>query len=87
MKAVIGSAALDPLEKHLGELLGRTRILPEDLKLLVVHVCDTTGAPFEGIHSLRRSTKKEVLEWIVENWPTLGEAITRIAANQRRVGY
>jgi hypothetical protein len=72
MKAVIGHAAHDPIEKHLGELLGRTRILSEDWKLLAVQVCDITGVPFEGAHPLRRSTKREVLEWIGENWPTLG---------------
>jgi hypothetical protein len=38
MKAVISHAAHDPIEKHLGELLGRTRILSEDLKLHVVHI-------------------------------------------------
>jgi hypothetical protein len=87
MKAVLGHAAHDPIEKYLGELLGRTRILSEDLKLLVVQACNTTGVPFEGAHSLRRSTKREILKWIGENWPTLGEAFTMIAANQRRVGH
>jgi hypothetical protein len=59
----------------------------EDLKLLVVHVCDTTGVPFKSARPLRRSAKREVLEWIGENWPTISEAITTIAANQQRVGH
>jgi hypothetical protein len=80
-------AAHGPIEKHLGELPGRTRILSEDLKLFVAQVCDTTGVPFEGTQLLRRSTKREVLEWIGENRSTLGEAFTTIAANQRRVGH
>jgi hypothetical protein len=53
MKAVTVHAALDLIKQHLGELLGRTRILSEDLKLLVVQVCDTTRVPFEGAHPLK----------------------------------
>jgi hypothetical protein len=71
----------------MGELLGRTRILSEVLKLLVVQGCDATGVPFEGAHPLMRSTKTKVLEWIGENWPMLGEAFTTIAANQRTVDH
>jgi hypothetical protein len=52
-KVVMGQAAYDPIEKHMGELFGRTRILSEDLKLLVMQVCDTTRVPFEGAHLLR----------------------------------
>jgi hypothetical protein len=63
MNAAIIHASHDPIEKHMGELLGRTRILSEDLKLLAVQVCDTTGVSFEGAHPLRLSTKREVLEW------------------------
>jgi hypothetical protein len=87
MKAVIGHAALDPIENYLGELFRRTHILSEDLKLLAVHINKTTGVPFERAHPLRRPTQREVLEWSGENWPTLGEAITAIAANRRRVGH
>jgi hypothetical protein len=87
MKAVIGHAAHDPIEKHPGELLGRIRIFSENLKLLVLQVCDTTGVPSEGAHPFRRSTKREVLEWIEESWSTLGEAFATIAANQGRVGH
>jgi hypothetical protein len=87
MKAVIDHTVHVPVEKHLGELLGRTRIHSEDLKLLVVQVYDTTGVPFEGAHALRQSTKKEVLNWIGENWTTLGEAFTPIAANQPGMGH
>jgi hypothetical protein len=87
MKAVIGCVALNPIEKHMGELFTHTHILSEDLKLLVVHVCDTTRVPFEDTYPFRRSTKKEILDWIRENWPTPGQVITTIAVNQQKVGH
>jgi hypothetical protein len=52
------------------------------LKLLVVQVCEAADVPFEGVHGLNRSIKREVLEWIGENWDALGETFTIIAANQ-----
>jgi hypothetical protein len=51
--------------------------------LLVVHVCQTADIPFEGAHALNRSSKRKILEWIGENWDTLGETVTTIAANPR----
>jgi hypothetical protein len=52
------------------------------LKLFVVQVCEAAGVPFEGQHALNRSTKREVREWIQENWDASGETFTTIAANQ-----
>jgi hypothetical protein len=34
---------------------------------------------------LTEATKREVLEWIGENWDSLGETVTTSAANQRTV--
>jgi hypothetical protein len=55
------------------------------LKLLVVQVCEAAELPFEGAHALNRSTKREVLEWIGENWDALNQTFTTIAANQQTV--
>jgi hypothetical protein len=52
------------------------------LKLLVVQTCETADVPFEGVHALNRSTKREIFEWIGENWDALGETFIIIAANQ-----
>jgi hypothetical protein len=48
-------------------------------------MCEAADVPFEGTHALNRSTKKEVLEWIGENWDALSETSTIIAANQQTV--
>jgi hypothetical protein len=40
----------------------------EELKLLAVQVCKAADIPFEGVYPLNRLTKREVLEWIGENW-------------------
>jgi hypothetical protein len=64
---VIGRVAVDPIECHLGALLGRPRVLSEELNILIVQACEATDIPFEGAHALNRSTKREVLEWIGEN--------------------
>jgi hypothetical protein len=73
------------IEQHLGALLGQPRVLSEELKLLVMQVCEPADVPLEGAHALNRSTKREVLEWIRENWDGLGETFTTTAANQRTV--
>jgi hypothetical protein len=83
MRGLIGRTSFDPIEQHLWVLLGQPRILSEELKLLVVQLCEVPDVPFEGAHMLKRSTKREVLEWIRENWDTLGETVTTIAANPR----
>jgi hypothetical protein len=67
MKGVIGRTAVDPIQKHLGALLGRPRLLSEELKLLVAHVCGVANVPFDRAHALNRSTKRDVLEWVREN--------------------
>jgi hypothetical protein len=83
MREVIGRTAVDPIEQHLGALLGQSRVLSEELKLLVVQVCETADVSFEGAHALNRSTKREVLEWIGENWDARSETFTTITVNQR----
>jgi hypothetical protein len=75
IRGVIGRTAVDPIEQHLGALLGQPRVLSEQLKLLVMQVCEVADVPFEGAHGLNRSTKREVLEWIGENWDALGETL------------
>jgi hypothetical protein len=45
--------------------------------------CKAANVPFEGAHALNRSTKREVLEWIGEDWDPLSETFTTLAANQR----
>jgi hypothetical protein len=83
MRGLIGRTSFDPIEQHLGVLLGHPRVLSEELKLLVVQLCEVADVPFEGAHALNRSTEREVLEWIGENWDTLGETVTTIAAIPR----
>jgi hypothetical protein len=65
--------AVNLIEHHFGTFLGRPLVLLEELKLLFVQVCEVTDVPFEGVHALNRSTKREVLEWIGENWDALGK--------------
>jgi hypothetical protein len=67
-----------------GALLGQRRVLSEELKLLVVQVCEAADVPFEGGHTLNRSTKREFLN-VLKNWDALGETFTTTAANQRTV--
>jgi hypothetical protein len=67
-KRAIGQTAVDPIEQHLGALLGESRVLSEHWNLLVVQVCEAADVPFEGALALNRSTEREVLEWIGENW-------------------
>jgi hypothetical protein len=83
MRGVIGRTAVDPIEQHFGAFLGQPRVPLEELKLLGMQVCEAADVPFEGVHALNRSTIREVLEWIGENWNSLGETFTTIAANQR----
>jgi hypothetical protein len=85
MRRVIGRTAANPIEQHLAVLLDQPRIVSEDLKLLVQQACDATNFRDEGMHTLNRATKKEVLEWIEENWANLGQEFTSIPANQRTV--
>jgi hypothetical protein len=79
---VTGRIIVDPIEQNFGALLGQSRVLSEELKLLVVQVYEAVDVPFEGVRALNRSTKREAFEWIGENWDALGETFTTIAANQ-----
>jgi hypothetical protein len=83
MRGVIGRIAVDPIEQHLGALLGQLRVLLEELKLFVVQVCEVADVRFEGAHALNRWTKREILEWIGKNWDASSETFTTIATNQR----
>jgi hypothetical protein len=85
MRGVIGRTAVDPIEQNFRALLGQPRVFSEELKLLVLQMCEATDIPFEGAHVLNRSTKREILEWTGENWDALGETFTTIAAVQRTV--
>jgi hypothetical protein len=62
MREVIGRTPVDPIDQHLGELLGHPRVLSEELKLLVVQMCGAADVPFDGAHALNHATKREVLE-------------------------
>jgi hypothetical protein len=55
-KSVIVGPAVDPIEKHLAALLGRKRILAQDLRLLVEHVCHMANFLFDGPRAFPRST-------------------------------
>jgi hypothetical protein len=85
LKGVVGRRAVDPIEQHLAELLGRSRVLTEELKLLVTQVCEVSGVAFEGDRSLKRATEREVLDWIGQQWEQVGQTFTTVAANQRPV--
>jgi hypothetical protein len=85
MRSVVAHRAIDPIEQHLAALLRVPKVLAQDLKLLVEQVCGTAGTSFEGQHSLNRSTKREVIEWIGANWADLGGVFATVAANQRTV--
>jgi hypothetical protein len=67
LECVIVWPAVDPIEKHLAGLLGRKRILAQDLLLLVEQACHTANFPFDGPHALPRSTKREIVRWIQDN--------------------
>jgi hypothetical protein len=83
LRAVVGPQAADPIEQHLAALLGRPRVVTDELKLLVTQVLEARRVSFEGPHALHRATKREVLDWIGEQWDVLGDTFTMIAVNQR----
>jgi hypothetical protein len=61
-RGVIRRTAVGPIEQHLGVLLGRPRVLWEELKFLVVQVCEGADVPFEGAYALNPWIKRELLE-------------------------
>jgi hypothetical protein len=65
--------------------MSQPRVLSEELMLLVTPVCEAADISFEGSHALNRSTKREVFEWIGENWNALGETFPTITNNQQIV--
>jgi hypothetical protein len=83
LKGVVGPKRIHPIEQHLAGILGRPHVLTEDLKLIVRQVCEARRVNFEGPHSLRRTTKREVLNWIGEHWDELGDTFTMVTVNQR----
>jgi hypothetical protein len=83
LKSVIVGPAIDLIKKHLAGLLARKRILAQDLRLLIKHVCHTANFPFDGSRALPRSTKREMHSWIENNWESLGEEFTGMTAIQR----
>jgi hypothetical protein len=83
LKSVIIGTAVDPIEKHLAGLLGRKGILTQDLRLFVKQVCHTANFPFDGPRALPRSTKREILCWIEDNWESLCVQFTAMTAIQR----
>jgi hypothetical protein len=82
-KRVLAGQEIDPVERHIVGLLGRTRVLSEELRLVIEQVCEAATVSFEGPHRLNRSTKREMLDWISANWEELGQVVTSITANQR----
>jgi hypothetical protein len=83
LKSVIVGPAVDPTEEHLAGLLGRKRILAQDLRLLVEQTYHTANFPVDGPLALPQSTKKEMLSWIEDNWECLVEQFTTMTAIQR----
>jgi hypothetical protein len=83
MRGVVGRTSDDPIEQHLGALLGQPRVLSEELRLFAVQVCESPDVPFEGAHAPNQWIKKEILECIVQIWDALGETFITVAANQR----
>jgi hypothetical protein len=53
------------------------------LKLLVTQVSEVRGVNCENRHFLRKMTKREVLDWMAEQWDVLGDTFTMITVNQR----
>jgi hypothetical protein len=74
-----------PIEQHLANVLGRRRIVSWELKAIIEQVCEVEKVVFDGPHPLKRSTKRELVEWIELNWGGLGQTFTTITANQLTV--
>jgi hypothetical protein len=83
MRKVIGERATDPVEQHIAELLGKKRLLSDELKVLIGQVCAAEHIPFQGPRPLNRSTKRQMLDWVSSNWDNIGQFMTSMAANQR----
>jgi hypothetical protein len=80
-KKVIASRPSDPTARQLTELFGGKHIFSSELKLLVRQVCDEMKLEFRGSHSLERSTKSEILDWITEHWNQLSGTFRVMAIN------
>jgi hypothetical protein len=85
LKRVIEPRTIHPIEAYLAGLLGRITIPAQQLRILVAQTCDANRLQFNGRRQLNRSTKKEILEWIEASWETIGNCLTLVVANQRRL--
>jgi hypothetical protein len=80
LKSLIVELAVDPIEKHLTGLLGRKRILAQDLRLLIEQVCHTANLPFDVPRALPCSNKTKIFRWIADSWEYLNEQFTVMTA-------
>jgi hypothetical protein len=81
IKQAIARRPSDPTERQLAELFDRKHICSPELKLLVRQVYEETKLEFQSSHSLERSTKSEVLDWITEHWNQLSGTFRVMAIN------
>jgi hypothetical protein len=76
---------VNPVGQTLGRLLGLPRILVPDLRIVIMEVCSTEGICFETpkSHNLNQDTKKEMLDWIADQWEEYQHAFILITAQQK----
>jgi hypothetical protein len=85
MRGVIGQITLDPIEQHLGALLGHPRGSLGRVEASCCPAVRSRRCPFRRSACAESIDQREVLEWIGENWDALRETFTTVAANQRTV--
>jgi hypothetical protein len=66
--SVLDLKASDPIERHIAELFGRKRALPEELRMLIGEAGQAPADGVEPLPNLRRATKRVIVDWIATNW-------------------
>jgi hypothetical protein len=85
MGGAIQPKGSDPIEKHLAELLGRKRVLTEDLRFLITEVGKEDVTRVVPLPNLKRATKKAMLECIAANWAGVESRFGAISTARRRI--
>jgi hypothetical protein len=86
LAGVVDGRRQNPIERELSRLLGlHHRILVPELRIVIMEVCQRVRIDFATAHShnLNRATKKDMLDWIAEQWEEYQEAFIAITAKQK----
>jgi hypothetical protein len=57
IKAVLKRTASDPIERHLAKLLGKKRLLSDELKMIITELCQRDSRYGDELKNLKRMTK------------------------------